>query len=562
MSTFESLGLHPFILQAIEELGFETPTQVQGKAIPAILESDQDLIALAQTGTGKTAAFGLPVIHMMEMDELHVQALVLCPTRELAIQITKDMASYAKKIRGFRMEAVYGGTPISGQIRSLRRGVHVVVATPGRALDLINRGVLDLSKIKWVVLDEADEMLNMGFQKDLDAILSETPEVKQTLLFSATMAPAVSRIARKYMDNPREFAIGTRNSGAKKVTHEFYMVHARDRYEAVKRILGVINGFYGIIFCRTRQDTLTVARKLNLDGHKAGVLNGDFSQAQRDAEMRRFREKEVQILVATDVAARGIDVDDLTHVINFELPDDLEVYIHRSGRTGRAGKSGISVSIIHTREMGKIKALERMAGKDFIRKSVPTGKEICEHFLMQLVNNVATAEVNEAQIEPFMPAIYERFEGMERDELIKHFISAEFGRILEGFQKAPDINVKREPRTRSNERGPRRGQEAFAGFSINLGRIDNLTPPRLMGFINQQLQRKRVRIGRIRIDQRSSHFEVESRFAQDFESHFRGAVFDGQSVVVKSASSSTGSRNDYRDRRRTQNNSDRRRKRR
>lgn len=560
MSTFESLGLHPFILRAIEELGFETPTQVQGKAIPAILESEQDLIALAQTGTGKTASFGLPVIHMMEMDVRHPQALILCPTRELAIQITKDLASYAKYVKGFRMEAVYGGTPISGQIRSLKRGVHVVVATPGRALDLINRRVLDLSQIKWVVLDEADEMLNMGFQKDLDAILSETPADKQTLLFSATMAPAVSRIARKYMDNPREIAIGTRNSGAKKVAHEFYMVHARDRYEAVKRILGMIHGFYGIIFCRTRQDTLTVARKLNQDGYKAGVLNGDFSQAQRDAEMRRFREKEVQILVATDVAARGLDVDDLTHVINFELPDDLEVYIHRSGRTGRAGKSGISVSIIHTREMGKIKALERMAGKDFTRKSVPTGKEICEHFLMQLVTNVATADVDEARIAPFMPAIYERFEGMDREELIKHFISAEFGRISESFQHAPDINVRREPRQRTFDRGGRQGQEAFAGFSINLGRIDNLTPPRLMGFINQQLRRKRVRIGRIRIDQRSSHFEVESRYAQDFETFFKGAIFDGVEVKVKTAKKIGGG--DYRDRRRGGRNFDQKRRRR
>jgi ATP-dependent RNA helicase DeaD len=378
MSTFEALGLDPEILTAIEKLGFEHPTEIQIQAIPTILSSDQDLVALAQTGTGKTAAFGLPLIHRIRPELREPQAMVLSPTRELAMQIARDLESFARFLPNIRIEPVYGGTPIYNQIKAIRKGVHVVVGTPGRMLDLIKRGVLDLSTVQYVVLDEADEMLNMGFKKDLDSILGNTPEDKQTLLFSATMAEEVARIAQKYMADPYRITVGTKNAGAKKVEHHYYQVPARERYEALKRILAMEEDFYGIVFCRTRRDTEYVARKLNRDGFPADALNGDLSQAQRDKVMDRFRSGQITTLVATDVAARGLDVDDLSHVINYELPDDPEVYIHRSGRTGRAGKSGISAVIIHSRERHRIRNLERMSGKDFHQKRVPNGDEICQ----------------------------------------------------------------------------------------------------------------------------------------------------------------------------------------
>lgn len=441
MSTFHEMGLSPEILHAIEELGFVTPTPIQQQTIPVLLDSSADLIALAQTGTGKTAAFGLPIIQQIKPDLISVQSLIICPTRELCMQITGDMESYSKFTKGLHVVAVYGGANIRNQIDQLNRGAQVVVATPGRALDLIKRKALKVNAIRWLVLDEADEMLNMGFQEDLDAILSTTPAEKQTMLFSATMPKEIVSITKKYMTSPTEISVGKRNTGAENVKHEYYMVQARDRYEALKRIADINPKIYSIVFCRTRMETKDVADKLMEDGYNADALHGDLSQAQRDNVMDRFRRQNLQILVATDVAARGLDVSDLTHVINYNLPDELEVYIHRSGRTGRAGKNGISVSIIHTRESNKIKALEKLTGKKFEQKMVPGGKDICEKQLFNLVDIVEKVDVNHAQIEQFLPVIYKKLEWLERDELIKHFISVEFNRFLTYYKDSKDLNI-------------------------------------------------------------------------------------------------------------------------
>jgi ATP-dependent RNA helicase DeaD len=428
MNSFIESGLKPEILTAIEAMGFINPTPIQQQTIPAILGSSNDLIALAQTGTGKTAAFGLPILTLADAGLTVPQALVLCPTRELCMQITSDLQKYAKDMNHLRSVAIYGGASIENQIKSLKKGCHFVVGTPGRVLDMIRRKALVLGNIRWLVLDEADEMLNMGFKEDLDTILSETPQKRQTLLFSATMPREIAEIASKYMQDPIEISVGKRNAGAENVRHEYYMVHARDRYLALKRIVDVSPSVYGIVFCRTRQETKDVADKLMQDGYNADALHGDLSQAQRDYVMNRFRIKNLQLLVATDVAARGLDVNDLTHIINYNLPDDLEVYIHRSGRTGRAGKSGVAVSIIHTRETGRIKDLERMTRKPFERKKVPGGKEICEKQLFNLVDRVENTEVD-PQIEQYLPVIYKKLEWLSREELIKHFVSVEFNRF-------------------------------------------------------------------------------------------------------------------------------------
>ncbi|HAW82313.1 MAG TPA: DEAD/DEAH box helicase, partial [Balneola sp.] len=415
MPTFKELGLKQELLDAVEKLGFTQPTKVQELAIPTILESQRDLIALAQTGTGKTGAFGLPSLHQIDTNSDDVQVLVLSPTRELAIQIARDLKDFAKYQKAVKTVAVYGGANISTQIKALRNGCQVVIGTPGRMLDLINRKQLDVRNVRTLVLDEADEMLNMGFQDDLDAILKDTPKEKQTLLFSATMPKGIAKIAKKYMNNPEEIEVGERNAGAKNVEHHYYMVHAKNRFEALKRVTDMNPDIYGIIFCRTRRETAEIASKLNKDGYDVDLLNGDLSQAQRDDVMDRFRTKDLQLLVATDVAARGLDVNELTHVINYNLPDDLEVYIHRSGRTGRAGNSGISISIIHTRETGRIRALEKMSGKDFIKKEVPSGEEICGIRMLNLIDTVKETKVNEEQMAKFLPEALEKLADLERD---------------------------------------------------------------------------------------------------------------------------------------------------
>lgn len=541
MSTFKETGLKDEILSAIELLGFEQPTPIQEKTIPVLLSSDNDILALAQTGTGKTAAFGLPILNQIDLQGKNVQALVLCPTRELCMQISKDIESFSSKMSKLKTVAVYGGASITNQIRDLKNNAQIVVGTPGRTLDLIKRKALKINNIKWLVLDEADEMLNMGFQEDLDSILETSPEEKQVLLFSATMPKEIQRIAERYMKETLEISVGKRNSGAENVTHEYYMVNARDRYAALKRIADIFPSIYGIIFCRTRMETKEVADKLIADGYNADALHGDLSQAQRDHVMNRFRMKNLQLLVATDVAARGLDVNDLSHVINYNLPDDLEAYVHRSGRTGRAGKKGLSVSIIHSREGGKIKDLQRMTGKEFKRMSVPDGKEICEKQLFKLIDTVENIEVNDSQIEEFLPVIYKKLSWLSREELIKHFVSVEFNRFLDYYKDAPDLNVKasergdKSGRGERNERGSRgRNRDVkFSRFFINLGSAHNVNVATLLGYLNRNIKGQKIEIGKVDIMKKFSFFEMDKNFENEVLTSFKNANFDGKEVTVE-----------------------------
>ncbi len=551
MPTFKELGLKEEILEAVELLGFTEPTKVQELAIPTILASQRDLIALAQTGTGKTGAFGLPSLNQVDATSNAVQVLVLSPTRELAIQIAKDLKAFSKKIKGLKTVAVYGGANISTQIRALENGCQVVIGTPGRMLDLIKRRKLNVTNVRTLVLDEADEMLNMGFQDDLDAILADTPKEKQTLLFSATMPKGIANIARKYMNNPEEIAVGDRNAGAKNVEHHYYMVHARDRFEALKRVTDMNPDVYGIVFCRTRMETAEIASKLNKDGYNVDLLNGDLSQAQRDDVMNRFRKKELQLLVATDVAARGLDVNDLTHVINYNLPDDLEVYIHRSGRTGRAGKSGVSISIIHTRETRRIRDLERMSGKEFIKKEVPSGEEICGIRMLNLIDTVKETEIDEENIQKFLPQAMEKLADFDRETLIKHFLSAEFNQFLEYYKDSNDLNASgsRDRGRNDRDRGARGGREDRGGrrggrdendsnferYFINIGRRDGLNPVRLMGLINENMNGSKPDFGKIDVQNNFTFFDVEKGFENDLVSGMKGTQFEGREVAVEAS---------------------------
>ena len=530
MSTFNEMGLVPELLRAVEELGFSTPTPVQQKTIPMILNSTGDLVVLAQTGTGKTAAFGLPVLQMSDINAKHLQTLVLCPTRELCMQITADFNNYSRFIDGFQVVPVYGGASILTQIKALRGNCQVIVGTPGRVMDLIRRKVLKLSGIKWVVLDEADEMLNMGFKDDLDMILAETPKDRQTLLFSATMPQGIAEIAKKYMNSPEEVSLGKRNSGADNVTHDFYMVHAKDRYVALKRLVDINPSVYGIVFCRTRMETKEVADKLMQDGYNADALHGDLSQAQRDYVMNRFRIKNLQLLVATDVAARGLDVHDLSHIINYNLPDDPEVYVHRTGRTGRAGKNGVAISLIHTRELGRIKDLERITRKSFVRKMVPGGKEICEKQLFNLVDKVENTVVDQENIEKFLPVIYKKLEWLNREELIKHFISVEFNRFLEYYKDAPDLNTTK---TEKYEKSGPRMPVSYARLHMNLGSAQNMNAGGMIALINRCSTGRRIEIGKIEISRKFSYFEVESEEAGRLMRELNNSSFDNLPITVE-----------------------------
>ncbi|MGB0346011.1 MAG: DEAD/DEAH box helicase [Balneolaceae bacterium] len=545
MTTFEELGLQQELLDAVQLLGFEQPTQIQKEAIPQILNNQNDLIALAQTGTGKTGAFGLPSLQKIDYTVQEVQLLILSPTRELAIQIAKDLKSFSKRLKKIKSVAVYGGSDYRTQIKALENGAQVVIGTPGRTLDLIKRRKLDVRNIHTVVLDEADEMLNMGFQEDLDQILADTPEGKQTLLFSATMPKPIARMAKKYMNDPVEIEVGERNSGAKNVEHHYYMVHARDRYETLKRLVDMLPNVYGIIFCRTRNETAEIAGKLKKEGYEVDLLNGDLSQNQRDFVMNQFRTKELQLLVATDVAARGLDVNNLTHVINYNLPDDLEVYIHRSGRTGRAGNHGTSLSIIHTREIRRINNLERMVGKEFHKKTVPTGEEICGIRMLDLIDTVKSTEVDEERIAPFLPEAIAKMEDLDREELIKHFLSVEFNRFLQYYENASDLNVQGKPerrdrkdrgrdRDRDRDRGKdRRNDSNFERFFINVGKRDGLNPVRLMGVINEVLNGEKPDFGKIDVELNFSFFEVEPGFGSSIINSVKGIQFEGRDVSVE-----------------------------
>jgi ATP-dependent RNA helicase DeaD len=538
--TFEETGLKPEILKAIAEMGFENPTPIQEQTISHLISSKQDLVALAQTGTGKTAAFGLPVIHNTSMQIKEVQSLILCPTRELCLQITRDMDKYSKFIPGFKTIPVYGGADITKQIRELKSGGQVVVGTPGRVHDLIRRKILNVSAIRWLILDEADEMLTMGFKEEMDAILSTTPKEKQTLLFSATMPTEIASMKANYLHDAIEISVGKRNAGAENVEHHYYMVHAKDKYETLKRIADNYPDCYAIVFCRTRMETREVAEQFMADGYNADALHGDLSQAQRDQVMGRFRGKQLQMLVATDVAARGLDVTELTHVINYSLPDDPEVYIHRSGRTGRAGKSGISVTIINLKETGRLKQIERIARKKFERKMVPGGDEICEKQLFHLIDRVQNVEINNGQIDKYLPQILEKFEGMSHSDIVKHFVSLEFNQLLDYYKNSRDLNVRAELPRDSFQRNDRNGDRGdrgdnrmnFTRLFINAGKKQNLNASGLIGLINEYSNRKSIEIGKIDIQRKFSFFEIDSTYEKDLVKAMNNAVIEGHVINI------------------------------
>ncbi len=545
MNSFAVTGLQEEILDAIQELGFETPTPIQAKTIPHLLTSDKDLIALAQTGTGKTAAFGLPAIQLTDVKDKRTQTIVLCPTRELCMQITKDLTNYSKNIKRLGVVAVYGGASIEPQIRALGKEAQIVVGTPGRVKDLIKRRRLVLGNIKRVILDEADEMLSMGFKEDLNEILAETPKEKQTLLFSATMAKEVLNITKKFMTDAVQISVARQNAAAENVTHVNYMVQAKDRYEVLKRLADINPKIYGIVFCRTRRETKEIASKFMSDGYNADALHGDLSQAQRDEVMGRFRSGQLQLLIATDVAARGLDVTDLTHIINFNLPDDPEVYIHRSGRTGRAGKSGISILITHTRENRRIQEIEKKFGIKFTKEPVPSGKDICTTQLYSFIEKIEKVVVDEKQIEPFLEEIYKKLEWLSREDLIKHFVSSEFNRFLAYYKNARDVNVSSSPRERNDRRDKRDGDgkrsrddrdqrnENFTRLYISAGSRDDLTPARLMGMINEGLDSSDAEVGKIDIMRNFSFFEIDKSKEADLVKALNGSDFDGKPLLVE-----------------------------
>ncbi|RFS26486.1 ATP-dependent helicase [Chitinophaga silvatica] len=532
MTTFESLGLQESILKGITDLGFVSPTPIQEQAIPVLLGGDRDFVGLAQTGTGKTAAFGLPLLQQIDLKLNKVQGLVLCPTRELCLQITNDLKNFSKHLGEVGIVAVYGGSSIVQQLRELKRGVHIVVATPGRLLDIIDRGAINFENVRYVVLDEADEMLNMGFQEDINNILSNTPESKTTWLFSATMPQEVRRIAKKYMEDPFELTVGTKNSGNVNIEHEYYVVRPREKYAALKRIVDYNPEIFGIIFTRTKIESQEIAESLIKDGYNADALHGDLTQQQRDKVMKRFRERALQVLVATDVAARGIDVDNVTHVINYDLPDDVENYTHRSGRTGRAGKSGTSIAIISGRDIGKIRQIERVIQKKFVKAEVPDGFAVCEKQLFGLVHKVHNVNVNEEQIAPYMERIIEEFAEMSKEELIKRFASLEFNQFLEYYQDAPDLNVK-EDRKFGEERGTRRSDGKFTRLFINLGSVDDFNRGDMLRYLCDNTGVRGNKIGRIDLKGVYSFFEVENDEVSKVTEAFKKVEYNGRTVRIE-----------------------------
>ncbi len=539
--SFIEIGVDPEVLRGLNELGFETPTPVQEKVIPVLLGGNGDWISLAQTGTGKTAAFGIPLVQKVDTGHKKTQALVLCPTRELCVQVARDIQDFGKYIPNLKTLAVYGGARIDTQIKALRRGVHIIVATPGRLQDLMNRGAADISAISTVVLDEADEMLNMGFQEEISSILAETPVQKSTLLFSATMSREVKTIANKYMNDPREIVVGTRNSGAENVQHHYYMVRAQDRFSALKRIVDLLPEIYGIIFCRTRQETQDVSDKLVQDGYQADALHGDLSQVQRDLVMGKFRRKNLQLLVATDVAARGVDVNDLTHVINYNLPDDLASYTHRSGRTGRAGKTGTSISIIHQREGWRVKTIERNIKKSFKRCQVPSGREICDNQIMHRIDTMVGGNIDHDRIDHLLPALREKLASFDREELIKRFITLESKRFIDYYRYAPDLNVDEKGIDRGQKKrrdAGRRGDRSrakFTRFHVNVGKNDGMAPERLISIINQGSRNDNIAIGKIQLMRNFCFIEADSKFSDKVMSAFSRQKINGRKVNIEIA---------------------------
>ncbi len=595
MITFEELGIHPVHVDALKELGFEYPMPVQEKVIPLLLAGPVDIVALAQTGTGKTAAFGLPLIQMTDPNSKFPEALILAPTRELCIQIAGDLNDFAKNTDDLKILPVYGGSSMEVQIKALKKGVQIVVATPGRLCDLIRRKAIKLNEVKTVILDEADEMLNMGFQESINDILSEVPKERATLLFSATMPAEVAVIARKYMRNPVEITIGDRNSGAENIKHLYYTVHARDKYTALKRIVDYYPNIYGIVFCRTRKDTQEVADKLMQDGYNAESLHGDLSQAQRDMVMQKFRIRHVKLLVATDVAARGLDVDDLTHIINYSLPEDILSYAHRSGRTGRAGKAGISICIINLKEKHFIKQIEKKIGKSFVAAKVPGGREICEKQLFSMIAKMEEVDLEKTEIDSYLPTIYKKLEWLDKEEIIKRFVALEFNRFVEYYKNARDINVaedksagpykerewvsykdrekgshkdrergsykerdrsfkeretgsyKERDRDTDNPTRSRRNNTEFTRLFINQGKADGLFPISLIELVNEHTPGKKVPLGRIDLSDRSASFEVGSEFADFLVKVLQHQDFRGSEITVGLETGNDGRRRDESD---------------
>ena len=547
--TFEDLGVEPRLLKAIGEMGFESPMPVQEKVIPHLLGegAEGDVVALAQTGTGKTAAFGLPVLQRIDPEMRRPQALILSPTRELCLQIGSDLADFSKYMPQIKVLPVYGGSSIESQIRSLKNGVQIIVATPGRLIDLIKRGVVDLSGVHTVVLDEADEMLNMGFLDSINEILDHVPDNRKMLMFSATMPKEIARIASKYMHNPQEFVVGTRNEGAANVRHVYYMVNARDKYLALKRIADDSPNIYAIIFCRTRRDTQEIAENLIRDGYNADSLHGDLSQQQRDMVMQKFRDRVITMLVATDVAARGLDVDDLTHVINYGLPDDAAVYTHRSGRTGRAGKSGVSVAIIHSREKGRLREIERIIGKTFERKEVPTPEHIIEKQLFSLADRIERVEVNDSEMEKYLPGVMKKLGWLTSEDLIKRVLSLEFRRLLEYYKDAPKIDLidekpaknrkdkkKEEPRS-MEEKDRRTASKGMERVYVNVGKRDGFFAGNLIETLNKNVAGPRVDVGRIDLMPSYSLFDVKKSDAKRVVNSLKGAEFFGKRLYSEIA---------------------------
>ncbi len=552
MKTFEELGVSPEIRKAIEEMGYETPMPVQEEVIPYLLGNGNDVVALAQTGTGKTAAFGLPLIQKIDVNQRTPQALILCPTRELCLQIAGDLTDYSKYITDLKIIPVYGGSSIESQIRSLKKGVHIIVATPGRLIDLMERGVARLETIKDVVMDEADEMLNMGFTDSINTILEKVPTDRNTLMFSATMSKEIARIAKTYLNNAKEITIGTKNEGSKNVNHIAYTVHAKDKYLALKRVVDFYPQIYGIIFCRTRKETQEIADKLIQDGYDADSLHGELSQAQRDLVMQKFRQRHLQLLVATDVAARGLDVNDLTHVINYGLPDDTESYTHRSGRTGRAGKTGISIAIINLREKGKMREIEHIINKKFTLGTLPSGKAICEQQLIKVIDDIEKVKVDEDEIEAFLPTIYRKWEWLSKEDLIKRVVSMEFNRFLDYYKNAPEIEEpkggserkaegkERKSRGSDKQKTGRQAEEGYERLFLNMGKTDGFFANQIIDLINRNVKKERIHVGRIDLMQNFSFFEVAQEQADIVLKALNRATANGRKVVVEVAGDNNG----------------------
>lgn len=529
MTKFNELSLPEPLLRAAKDLAFESPTPIQEQVIPWMIDNEEDLIALAQTGTGKTAAFGFPALSLTDIERHAVQTIILCPTRELCLQISKDLESYAKYMPRIRITAVYGGAPIYTQKAALKAGAHIVVGTPGRVNDMIRQGVLKLETVKLLILDEADEMLNMGFKEELFEIMKHTPAEKQTLLFSATMPKEVASLANGFMKNPHRISVGGENKGAENIKHYYYKVHAKDKYHALKRIADMSPKIYGIIFCRTRTETQEIADKLQHDGYNADALHGDLSQGQRELVMSRFRSKYVKLLVATDVAARGLDVDDLTHIINYNAPTDPDVYIHRSGRTGRAGKSGISLTIVHSKEFAALKAIEKRLGREIEHSKVPGGREICEKQLYHFVDNVERIEVDTEQIESFLPNVYKKLSWLSREELIQRFVSVEFNRFLNYYKDIADLDIVGES---SAPKFNDKRSFSFSSFKINLGYVHSMNKRELMRYINRLKVARSIKIGQIDIFGEYSVIQIDSEYEKQLLKAIPKNKWNGLPVTV------------------------------